>query len=101
VTVKEYYQILIDTLVGFYLYPISHSVRTTLVKSPKFYFFDTGVQRALTKQLSEDLEYSTSQFGRVFEHFIIKDIIHTATSLEKDYEEIAEYTEDEDIDEAE
>ncbi len=85
-TVKDYYQILVDTLIGFYLRPFTSSKRKTLVKSPKFYFFDTGIQRALTRELDQNLEYGTAEFGRVFEHFLLKEIINLSTYLEKDYE---------------
>ncbi|QQR79804.1 MAG: ATP-binding protein [Deltaproteobacteria bacterium] len=37
-TIKEYFQILQDTLLGFYLDPYSKSVRTKIVSHPKFYF---------------------------------------------------------------
>lgn len=46
-TVKNYYSILEDTLIGFYLNPFNSSFRKRLSSKPKFYFFDTGVTRAL------------------------------------------------------
>ena len=38
-TVRSYYEILEDTLVGFWLEPFQTSVRKRLKQSPKFYFF--------------------------------------------------------------
>jgi uncharacterized protein len=51
-TIKEYFQILEDTLLGFFLYPYLKSSRKRLSKKPKFYFCDTGIQRALANRLS-------------------------------------------------
>lgn len=85
-TVKEFFQILDDTLVGFFILPYSKSSpRKRLVKHPKFYFFDTGVQRAITGKLSVMLEKGTSEYGKVFEHFIIAEILRLTKYSEKDY----------------
>ncbi len=46
-TVKEYFQILEDTLIGFFLLPYHRSERKRLVRHPKFYFFDVGLYRTL------------------------------------------------------
>lgn len=74
-TIKGYYQILEDTLVGQFLWPYSHSVRKTLVKHPKFYFFDPGVVRTLTKKLTAPLEIKTTEFGKAFEHWIFLEMV--------------------------
>jgi predicted AAA+ superfamily ATPase len=84
-TVKEYYQILEDTLLGFYLRPYSSRLRKKLSKHPKFYFFDTGVTRALQQKLSLELTPKTKEFGKAFEHFIVKEFIYTANYLNPDY----------------
>lgn len=84
-TVKEYFQILEDTLVGFFLLPYSKSTRKRLVKHPKFYFFDTGVHRAMAKRITLNIEPKTSEYGRAFEHFIILEIMRLAAYGEKDY----------------
>jgi predicted AAA+ superfamily ATPase len=70
-TVQDYFSILEDTLVGYYLHPFQHSFRKRLSKKPKFYFFDTGVVRALMGLTEIPLKESTSAFGDAFEHFII------------------------------
>lgn len=84
-TVKEYFQLLEDTLIGFLLLPYHRAVRKRLIKHPKFYFFDTGVCRALTKKISLPLERKTTEFGRAFEHFIIAEIMRLAAYKELDY----------------
>lgn len=73
-TVQEYYSILEDTLVGFMLEPFHNSFRKRLVESPKFYFFDTGVVRSLSRRLTAPLVPKTTPYGDAFEHFIILEI---------------------------
>ncbi len=70
-TAKEYFSILEDTLIGFFLEPFHHSFRKRLRTAPKFYFFDVGVVRALSRLLRIPLQESTSLYGKTFEHFII------------------------------
>ncbi len=83
-TIKEYFFILEDTLLAFFLYPYSRTVRKKIIKSPKIYFFDTGVQRALARQASQELLPKTSSYGKAFEHFIIKEFIHLSKYLNRD-----------------
>ncbi len=84
-TVKGYFQILEDTLVGFFLQPFARSVRKRLVQHPKFYFFDTGVLRAVQRTINVDLRPKTYEHGRAFEHFMILEIIRLAAYRETDY----------------
>jgi predicted AAA+ superfamily ATPase len=73
-TIREYFSILEDTLVGFFLEPFSGSFRKRLGQKPKFYFFDIGVVRALSRVLSLPLLPQTSAYGDAFEHFVILEI---------------------------
>ena len=73
-TVQEYFQILEDTLLGFWLEPFAKTVRKRMAKQPKFYFFDTGVLRALKKTLRVPLERSSPEVGDLFENFFINEI---------------------------
>ncbi len=54
-TIKEYFCILEDTMIGFFLEPFRNSFRKRLVEKPKFYFFDTGIVRSLSRRLSVPL----------------------------------------------
>jgi predicted AAA+ superfamily ATPase len=83
--IQKYFSILEDTLLGFFLEAFQHSFRKRLSKTPKFYFFDTGVVRALSAQLNLPLIPSTSQFGDTFEHFIILQAIQLANYYHRDY----------------
>jgi predicted AAA+ superfamily ATPase len=72
-TVKEYYQILVDTLLGRMVEPFKRRrSRQIITKASKFYLFDVGVAGAITKrQISEE---RGELFGRAFEHFIFTEI---------------------------
>lgn len=73
-TVKEYYQILVDTLIGYFIYPYHKKVKRELIQSlPKFYLFDVGVANFLCKQKIEALRGDVA--GDSFEHFILMEIL--------------------------
>jgi uncharacterized protein len=73
-TVQSYFQILEDTLLGYMLEPYHSSPRKRLRQNPKFYLFDIGVTRALTRDYSLEIDYSSLGFGYRFEHFLIVEI---------------------------
>jgi predicted AAA+ superfamily ATPase len=83
-TVRSYYSILEDTLIGFFLESWHSSVRKRLRQAPKFYFFDPGVVRALAQQLRVLPLPSTSYFGELFEQHVIREIVHRNASLNLD-----------------
>ncbi len=68
-TVKEYYQILVDTLLGYFVEPYKRRQnRQVISKASKFYLFDVGVAGTLSKRYVK--EEKGEQFGKAFEHFI-------------------------------
>ena len=75
-TVITYFSILEDTLVGFLLPAFHRSIRKQQRSNPKFYFFDTGVKRALDRTLELPLNAGTYEYGRAFEHFMTTQIVH-------------------------
>lgn len=77
-TVKSYFQILEDTLIGNFLFPYGKSERRRLSKHPKFYFFDPGVVRALAKKTGLPIEPRTPDHGKAFEHFVLLEIMRQA-----------------------
>ena len=84
-TVASYFEILEDTLLGFMLEPYHLSVRKRQSQSPKFYFFDPGVVRALTRMLTVPLKPRTYAYGRAFEHFVIVEIIRLSAYRQNDF----------------
>lgn len=71
-TVREYYQILEDTLIGFTLSSWARVKTRKLIETAKFYLFDTGVVRYL-KGLPQ-IPAKTMEFGNLFETFMIHEI---------------------------
>lgn len=78
-TIRSYYAILEDTLIGFFLEPYHHSFRKRLSHQPKFYLFDTGITRALAFLTDVSLAKKTSAYGNAFEHFIILECIRLSS----------------------
>lgn len=84
-TVRSYFSILEDTLIGFMLEPFQNSFRKRLSQKPKFYFFDLGVTRALAYMLTVPLSPRTKAFGDAFEQFIILECIKLASYFRLNY----------------
>jgi len=83
--VQDYFSILEDTLLGFFLQPFQHSFRKRLSKKPKFYFFDTGVVRTLMRLIEIPLVEKTDAFGNAFEHFIITQCTQLSSYQHRNY----------------
>ena len=83
-TVKEYFQILIDTLIGTRVEPFKKRQGMQVIsKASKFYLFDVGVAGAITKRRIH--EEKGSVFGQAFEHFILMQILAHNSYQELDY----------------
>ncbi len=76
-TVKEYFQILVDTLTGRFLPSFQKRPKRRVIRAPKFYYFDIGIANYLLKRKS--IEQGSETFGKAFEHFIYQEI-HTHSS---------------------
>jgi uncharacterized protein len=83
-TVKEYYQILVDTLLGTMLEPYKkRQDRNVIIRAGKFYLFDVGVAGAIThRQIPQE---KGEQFGRALEHLILMEILGHRAYGELDY----------------
>lgn len=84
VTAKEYFKILEDTLIGTFLLPFEFSERKRHKTAPKFYFFDTGVLRAIQKKLSLPIQPNTFEFGNYYETWVINEVVRISSYLRKD-----------------
>jgi predicted AAA+ superfamily ATPase len=74
-TVAEYYQILEDTLLGFFLEPFTKTRKRRATQTRKFYYFDCGVSNTL---LGRRLSPRTPEFGKVFEQWLVLEAFHAA-----------------------
>lgn len=72
-TVKEYFSILEETLIGYTIPAFTKNVRRRVIQSPKFYYFDVGVANFLLKRST--VRPGSPEFGHAFEHLIIQEII--------------------------
>ena len=68
-SLKNYYQILVDTFIGFWLYPYKHSGRKKLLTTPRFYFFDSGVRNAAA-EISTDPNILNELGGKLLEEWV-------------------------------
>lgn len=72
-TVKAYFQILIDTLLGYEIYPYSKKVtRDIITATPKFYLFDVGVVNSLAARSITALKGAAAE--EAFEHYIFMEL---------------------------
>lgn len=73
-TVQNYFDILVDTLLGYFLLPFKKRVTRAIISAtPKFYLFDVGVANYLKKQNINQLK--GSEASKSFEHFIFMELI--------------------------
>ncbi len=72
-TIRSYYQILEDTLLGFELEPWRRARTRRLVETSKFFLFDVGVANYLNPE-AESITEGSDLFGRAFEHFLLNEI---------------------------
>ncbi|MDR0580805.1 MAG: AAA family ATPase [Holosporaceae bacterium] len=84
-TIKNYFSILDDTLIGFFLEPLEKSVRKRVAMKPKFYFIDLGIVKALNRTLSIPYVEFSSAYGKAFEHFIIAEIMRFSNYAKNDF----------------
>jgi predicted AAA+ superfamily ATPase len=82
-TVREFYSILEDTLIGFFLPPYLRSERKRMSHQPKFYFFDNGVTRALSGTLRDTP--TALEKGRLFEQWVVQEIMRINEYFQKDW----------------
>jgi predicted AAA+ superfamily ATPase len=83
-TVKGYYQILVDTLLGTFVEPWKkRQERQVIGKAAKFYLFDIGVAGALThRRIPEERGES---FGRALEHLVLMEVLAHRSYRELDH----------------
>lgn len=71
-TVKEYFSILEETMLGFFLPAYSRVVKRKLIQSPKFYYFDVAIPNHLLHRVP--LQQGTDIYGHALEHFVIQEL---------------------------
>ena len=72
VTVKEYYTILEETLLGRFVKPFQKKPKRRVIQASKFYFFDVGIANFLLKR--QHIQWGNETIGMAFEHFIYMEL---------------------------
>lgn len=83
-TVREYYSILTDTLMGYMLEPIKSTKARKSTSTGKFYFFDIGITNSMTGR--KHIIEKTKEYGDALEHFIFLELIAYKNYRRKDDE---------------
>ena len=71
-TLKNYLQILEDTLIGFRLPGFTQTKKRKAISRAKHYLFDLGVTRLLSR--TGEIHERSKAFGDAFEHFVILEV---------------------------
>lgn len=71
-TVRDYYQILEDTFIGFMVNAWTKTLKRKAISRTKFYLFDLGVKNTLAH--IDSLPPKSDLYGQAFEHFIAMEI---------------------------
>jgi len=72
-TVKEYFQILEQTMIGYLISGFTATAKRRAISAPKFYYFDVGIVNYLLKRST--MTPGTDAFGHAFEHLLMQEII--------------------------
>ena len=74
---KDWIHILETLGIIFYLHPYSNNLLKRLVKTPKLYFYDTGLVCYLTKWTSAAVLESGAMNGAILENYVVSEIAKT------------------------
>lgn len=86
ITVREYFNILEQTLIGYIIPAFTLSKKRKALQSPKFYYFDIGIVNHLLHR--RKLLPGSVDFGHAFEHLMIQEII-AYLSYTESYEQLS------------
>jgi predicted AAA+ superfamily ATPase len=78
-TLQRYYVLLETLFLVHRLTPFSDNLGKRLVKSPKLYFYDTGLLSHLLGLTQGNLRVDLNLFGHVFENFVVQELLKMAT----------------------
>lgn len=73
VTVKGYFNILQETMIGYMLPAFSRVKKRRLIKAPKFFFFDVGIVNYLCNR--RHMEPGSTDFGHALEHLVVQELV--------------------------
>ena len=83
-TAKRWLAVLEKSAIIFYLRPYSNNLLKRTVKTPKMYFFDTGLVAYLTKYSSPEILMNGAINGAILENYIVAEIQKTYLNSAKE-----------------
>ena len=81
---KDWMGILETLGIIFYLHPYSNNMLKRLVKTPKYYFYDTGLVAYLTKWSSPETLENGAMNGAILENYVVSEIKKSYLNSGKD-----------------
>ena len=73
VTIKGYFNILQETMIGYMLPAFTRVKKRRLIRAPKFYFFDVGIVNYLCNR--RQMEPGSTDFGHALEHLVFQELV--------------------------
>lgn len=83
-TAKRWLQILEKSDVIFYLRPFSNNLLKRTIKTPKLYFFDTGLVAYLTRYSSPEILANGASNGAILENYVVSELLKTYRNSAKE-----------------
>lgn len=74
-TIKRWISVLQSSGIIFLLEPYSNNVLKRAIKTPKVYFYDSGLVCYLARWISADAAKVGAQAGNIFENFVVSEIV--------------------------
>ena len=90
-TIKRWLSILQTSGIIFLLEPYSNNILKRVVKTPKIYFYDSGLVCYLARWTSPDTARTGAQAGSIFENFVISEILKSHLNAGKTISSIYYY----------
>ena len=84
VTAKSWMEILEKLGIVFFLYPYSNNVLKRTIKTPKLFFYDTGLVCYLTRWSSPETAMEGAMSGALLENFAISEILKSYQNMGKE-----------------
>ncbi len=73
-TIQNFYALLVETHVGFFLKNCELKLRKVQISSPRFYFFDSGFMRSLENKLNDKLLENSTEYRKYYKHWCIAEV---------------------------
>ena len=83
-TAKRWMKELEKSGIVFFLHPYSNNLLKRTIKTPKMYFFDTGLVSYLTRYSSPEILMNGAINGAILENYVVSEIIKTYSNSAKD-----------------